>query len=69
MATNGRNSVVVLYKVVNSETDNADSLFNAFSMPVTGPKGVTLASVKQYVQIIYFCSNEHWCLSSPDILL
>jgi hypothetical protein len=47
MSTNGGNKVVVLYTIVNSESDSCDSLFNAFTMNVSGPKGLTLASVKQ----------------------
>lgn len=42
----GNNSVLVLYKVVNGESDKDDPMFNAFSMPRTG-KGPTLATVKQ----------------------
>lgn len=38
-------NLIVLYKVVNSEADNSDYMFNAFSMP-RGPKGPTLAAVK-----------------------
>lgn len=45
MTTNG-NNVLVLYKIVNSDCDAHDPLFNAFSMPFTS-KGATLASVKQ----------------------
>lgn len=45
MANN--NSVLVLYKVMNAESDKDDPLFNAFSVPRSGPKGLTLASVKQ----------------------
>lgn len=43
---NGGDSILILYKVVNSEADNGDDIFNAFSMP-RGPKGPTLATVKQ----------------------
>jgi hypothetical protein len=46
MATNGANNILVLYKVANSECDK-DDLFNAFSVPRDGPKGLTLATVKQ----------------------
>jgi hypothetical protein len=46
MATNGANSILVLYKVVNSECDK-DDLYNAFSVPRNGPKGLTLGAVKQ----------------------
>ena len=46
-------SILVLYKVVNNEADNADHLFNAFSMP-RDPKGPTLAAVKQYVRFLLF---------------
>jgi hypothetical protein len=54
MSANGGSKVVVLYTIVNSESDSCDSLFNAFTMNVSGPKGLTLASVKQYV---YFCCS------------
>lgn len=39
--------ILVLYRVVNLETDNSDPLFNAFTMPKSAT--VSLASVKQYV--------------------
>jgi hypothetical protein len=50
MASNGAgnsgNNIIILYKVVNTEADNEDPLFNAFPMP-RGAKGPTLATVKQ----------------------
>jgi hypothetical protein len=49
MAENGngnpRNDIFILYKVINSEGDNDDHIFNAFPMP-RGQKP-TLATVKQ----------------------
>jgi hypothetical protein len=45
MGSNGGESIYVLYKVMNSESD-ADDSFNAFQMPM-GPKGATLATVKK----------------------
>lgn len=51
MVSNGyappSNSVLVLYKVSNSESDACDSLFNAFPMPIRG-KAPTLAMVKRH---------------------
>jgi hypothetical protein len=41
----GQNTVLVLYKVVNSEGDQG-GLFNAFPIPRTA-RGPTLATVKQ----------------------
>jgi hypothetical protein len=51
MASNGHgnpgSSILILYKIVNSESDGGDeALFNAFSMP-RGSSGPTLAAVKQ----------------------
>ena len=51
MASNGHgnagSSLLILYKIVNSESDGGDeALFNAFSMP-RGSSGPTLAAVKQ----------------------
>jgi hypothetical protein len=49
MAANGHGSghenVLVLYKVVNSETDPDGDNYNAFHMP--GGRSLTLAAVKQ----------------------
>jgi hypothetical protein len=49
MATNGNGNpgqtIFILYKVINSEGDNDDHIFNAFPMP-HGQKP-TLATVKQ----------------------
>lgn len=49
MASNGHGggheNILVLYKVVNSETDSEDDYYNAFHMP--GGRSITLAAVKQ----------------------
>jgi hypothetical protein len=37
--------VTILYKIVNTETDPENGLYNAFQMPANG--SVTLADVKQ----------------------
>lgn len=47
MSTNGGSTVTVLYKIVNSDSDSRDGLYNAFQMPAG--RGLTLANVKQYV--------------------
>jgi hypothetical protein len=44
--SNGNSTITVLYKVINTESDRDDELFNAFAMP-RGSKGPTLATVKQ----------------------
>lgn len=41
----GQENILVLYKVVNSETDAEDDHYNAFHMP--GGRSLTLAAVKQ----------------------
>lgn len=41
----GHDNILVLYKVVNSETDVEDDHYNAFHMP--GGRTLTLAAVKQ----------------------
>lgn len=41
----GRENILVLYKVVNSETDTDSDHYNAFHMP--GGQALTLAAVKQ----------------------
>jgi hypothetical protein len=43
--SNGSESILVMYKVVNSETDPEGDHFNAFHMPRSS--SVTLAAVKQ----------------------
>jgi hypothetical protein len=49
MASNGQHhggrTVLVLYRIINSDSDSRDPLYNCFQMPVGG--GPTLASVKQ----------------------
>jgi hypothetical protein len=37
--------ILVLYKIVNSESDGADDLYNCFQMPYG--KGITLNTIKQ----------------------
>ena len=46
MGTNGSEQITVLYKIVNSDCDKSDGLYNAFRMS-RGQRGPTLASVKQ----------------------
>ncbi|GAX13736.1 hypothetical protein FisN_30Lh022 [Fistulifera solaris] len=71
MSANGGNKVVVLYTIVNSESDSCDSLFNAFTMNVSGPKGLTLASVKQNCAALRGLSHlgpdgYHWRVCVED---
>lgn len=73
MAANGQHhggrNILVLYRVTNSETDNADPLFNCFSMPYGN--GPTLNSVKQHCAAAHSLSNMgpegfHWRVLVED---
>jgi hypothetical protein len=44
-SSNGGSTVLVLYKIANSESDGGDDHFNAFHLPRGPPP--TLAAVKQ----------------------
>mmetsp|Transcript_1234 Transcript_1234/g.3475 ORF Transcript_1234/g.3475 Transcript_1234/m.3475 type:complete len:483 (+) Transcript_1234:64-1512(+) len=61
---NPNSSLIVLYRIVNSESDSSDPLFNAFSMP-RPKKGPTLATVKQNCRALNGLSHlgpegYHW---------
>lgn len=63
-------TILVLYKVVNSDADSADPLFNAFSMPRES-KGPTLTSVKQHCKALHGLSHlgpegYHWRVCMED---
>ena len=45
--SNNHNTIYVLYKVINSDSDAKDSCYNAFPMDLHNGRGPTLASVKQ----------------------
>jgi len=67
---NPNNTVLVLYKVVNSDTDKDDTLFNAFPMP-RGQRGPTLATVKQNCRALHGLSHMgpegyHWRVCVED---
>lgn len=42
-----QDSLLVLYKIYNTDCDKQDDSFNAFSMPRPGSKGPTLQLIKQ----------------------
>ncbi|KAL7574799.1 hypothetical protein ACA910_010644 [Epithemia clementina (nom. ined.)] len=63
-------TILVLYKIVNSDGDGEDNLFNAFPMP-RDPKGPTLASVKQHCRALHGLSHlgpdgYHWRVCMED---
>lgn len=65
---NGVNSIIVLYKVVNSESDADDQCFNAFTMTGGRP---TLATVKQNCSALYGLNHlgpegYHWRVCVED---
>jgi hypothetical protein len=69
MATNG-DKITILYKIVNSDCDKKDVLFNAFAMS-RGPRGPTLASVKQNCVALYGLNHlgpegYHWRVCVED---
>lgn len=69
VAGSNGNSVLVLYKVVNSGTDPDGGLYNAFAMPRGG--GITLASVKKHCAALRTFNHAgadgfHWRVRVDD---
>ena len=50
MGSNGGNTVYVLYRITNSDSDKDDTCFNAFPLP-RGAKP-SLSVVKKYVHLL-----------------
>jgi len=68
--SNPGSTVFVLYKVVNSESDENDPLFNCFSMP-RGSKGPTLGTVKRHCAALHGLNHlgpegYHWRVCVED---
>mmetsp|Transcript_7903 Transcript_7903/g.22803 ORF Transcript_7903/g.22803 Transcript_7903/m.22803 type:complete len:506 (-) Transcript_7903:17-1534(-) len=66
---NSNESILVLYRIANSESDSGDPLFNCFRMPFGN--GPTLAAVKQYCAAAHSLSHlgpegYHWRVLVED---
>lgn len=68
--SSGGGNICILYKVINSEADQNDALYNAFQMP-RGSKGPTLATVKQHCAALHGLNHlgpegYHWRVCVED---